>query len=164
MVSKPSRSEGCIEPRPAALLSMTRYVSFFPLPAPYGKHFPFLFHPPFPKKGTTIMCEFLRIPESNIPVAGLARRLKLYQSVVDDLRRGDRLLTNALTQWRDEMLTRLKGRSAATRVRLPWIFVIGLQLAGQAVLLYEDGAVCAIGPKIGGSYMPGPVLISRINT
>ncbi len=105
------------------------------------------------------MCEFIPNPSSSITAAGQARRLNLYQWIVDDMQRGDRHLTRALTQWRDEMTTRLQGRTSVTRVLLPWIFVNALQLADQTALLYEDGAVCIGGPKEDGQYMPGPLLV-----
>jgi hypothetical protein len=105
------------------------------------------------------MCEFIANPSRSITAAGQARRLNLYQWVTEDLLSGDRLLTHALAQWRDEMVTRLSGRNTVTKLRLPWIFVNGLQLSSQFVLLFEDNTICTIGPKADGRYQPGPVLL-----
>ncbi len=117
--------------------------------------------PPVPKKGTTIMCErsTLAFQEVDREAAGDRRRTALYTWVADDLAEGDRTLTKALGLWRDEVTARLEWKNAVTRIRIPWIFVGTLQLADQTVLLYEDGAVCIGGPKMDGSYMPGPLLV-----
>ena len=110
------------------------------------------------------MCEFIQNPSSSISAAGQARRLNLYASVTAGLQSGDRSLTKALAEWRDEVVARISGRNAVTRIRLPWIFVGTLQLADQTVLLYEDGAVCIGGPKEDGHFTPGPLLVPPKNS
>jgi hypothetical protein len=110
------------------------------------------------------MCEFIPVPEGAITAAGQTRRLHLYQSVANDLQSGDRTLTRALTQWRNEVVSRLGKKGAVARIRLPWVFVGTLQLADQTVLLFEDGAVCISGPKEDGRYTPGPLLVAPTET
>jgi hypothetical protein len=116
-----------------------RTTLWFPLPAPYGKNFRFC-STPVPKKGTTIMCEPVRKPLSNISVAGQARRLNLYQWTAADLAAGDFDLTSALAQWRDELITRLPARRPL-KIRMPWIFVGALNRRSQWVVLCEGDAV-----------------------
>ncbi len=88
------------------------------------------------------MCErsTLEFEKVDRDIAADPRRVALYNWVSEDLRAGDRGLSRALAQWRDEMITRLPNRRFL-KVRIPWIFVAGLQLPHQRVMLDANDAV-----------------------
>lgn len=104
------------------------------------------------------MCEFLRLDESNISVAGQARRLDLYRWVAADLKAGNPNLTEALTRWRNELIARLPNLRQL-QIRIPWIFVGTLQLKGQRVLIDQSNAVYVLEGQECDHYILGRKLV-----